>query len=151
MPGFTQPRRLHAAVTGVALACVAVGMGCNSEPPDAPPITFSGPVQQTAASASGQLQVAVRWSPQPPAVGTAAAELAITDRAGMPAAGLTVAGLLWMPAHGHGASVQPDLTEASDGLFIASPLYFFMPGAWELLLTVSGPLDDTAAVSIELP
>jgi hypothetical protein len=97
------------------------------------------------------LHVAVRWSPQPPAVGNAAAELAITDGAGTPMTGLSLAGLLWMPAHGHGASVQPELTEASDGVYVAAPLYFFMPGAWELRLTMSGSLDDTATVSIELP
>jgi hypothetical protein len=133
------------------LACLGIGWGCSSEPPAAPPVTFSGPVQQTAASVSGQLQVAVRWSPQPPAVGNAAAELTITDSAGVPVGGLVLAGLLWMPAHGHGASVQPELTEAGDGLFIAAPLYFFMPGAWELRLTMSGTRDDTATVSIELP
>jgi hypothetical protein len=140
-----------AAATGAALMCLAGALGCNTEPPPAPPLIFSGTVQQTATSASGQLRVGVRWSPQPPAVGTAAAELAITDAAGTPVGGLSLAGLLWMPAHGHGASVQPELNETADGVFIASPLYFFMPGAWELRLTIAGTFDDTATVSIDLP
>lgn len=119
--------------------------------PPAPAPEFSGPVQQTETSASGQLRVDVRWSPQLPAVGTAAAELAITEATGAPVAGLSLAGVLWMPAHGHGASVQPALNEAAPGVFIATPLYFFMPGAWELRLTMSGSFDDTATIAIELP
>jgi hypothetical protein len=143
--------RLRAALLGAGLAWLAGALGCNTEPPPAPPPEFSGPVQQMAASASGQLRVDVRWSPQPPAVGNAAAELAIFDGTGAPVAGLSIAGLLWMPAHGHGASVQPELIEDEPGVFVAAPLYFFMPGAWELRLTMSGSRDDTATIALELP
>jgi hypothetical protein len=142
-------RRLRVAVAGLVWALG--GLGCNTEPPPAPSPEFSGPVQQTQASASGQLRVDVRWSPQPPSVGTAAAELAIADASGAPVTGLGLAGILWMPAHGHGASVQPSLTEDAPGVFIATPLHFFMPGAWELRLTMSGSFDDTATIAIELP
>jgi hypothetical protein len=138
-------------LAALAGACLAITLGCGTESGAGAPPVFEGPVQQTIASASGQLHVGVRWAPRSPAVGQAAAELAVTDAGGAAVEGLSLAGVLWMPAHGHGASVQPEITETATGVFVATPLYFFMPGAWELRLTMSGSADDTATVAIELP
>jgi hypothetical protein len=133
------------------LLAVGLFLSCGGDPPAPEPITFSGEPAAIVTSTSGATRVGVRWSPAPPAVGVAAAELTLTDAAGAAVEGVTLSGLLWMPAHGHAASVQPEMTETAAGVFLATPLSFFMPGAWELRLTLAGSVDDTAAVSIELP
>ena len=56
-----------------------------------------------------------------------------------------------MPAHGHGTSVDPTVTETVPGVFLATPLYLFMPGSWELRMTMSGTVDDTAKAAFEIP
>ena len=56
-----------------------------------------------------------------------------------------------MPAHGHGTSVDPIVTETAPGTFVAEPLYLFMPGSWELRMTTSGSVDDTAKAAFEIP
>ena len=67
----------------------------------------------------------------------------------MPGLGLEV--VPWMPAHGHGTSVSPTITETAPGTFVATPLYLFMPGSWELRITTSGTVDDTAKAAFEIP
>jgi YtkA-like len=136
--------------TLAALVCAAVA-GCAGDPSGGGPIEFSGPPHQTLATASGQLRVDVRWWPQPPHVGDGAAELAVTDAAGAPAAGMALSVLLWMPAHGHGASVQPRVEETAPGVYVAAPLYLFMSGEWQLLMTLAGTIDDTATASLNVP
>jgi hypothetical protein len=37
------------------------------------------------------------------------------------------------------------------GVFVASPLYLFMPGSWELRMTIGGTADDTATAAFEIP
>jgi hypothetical protein len=135
-----------------ALLCLAVAGCAAGDPSGGGPIEFSGPPQQTLATASGELRVDVRWWPQPPHVGDSAVELAVTDAAaGAPAAGMSLSVLLWMPAHGHGASVQPHVEETAPGVYVAAPLYLFMSGEWELLMTMAGTIDDTATASLSVP
>jgi len=125
--------------------------GCGTEPVDSAPPTFAADPDQTIASDSGALMIAVRFSPRPPAVGTDAAQLQIVDANGMPASGLGLQVVPWMPAHGHGTSVNPTVTETSPGIFVATPIYLFMPGSWELRMTMSGSVDDTAKAAFEIP
>ena len=42
-------------------------------------------------------------------------------------------------------------TQQGTGTFVATPLYLFMPGSWELRMTTSGSVDDTAKVAFEIP
>ena len=95
----------------------------------------------------------MRWWPQPVHVGDGAVELAIAGADGAPAAGASVSVLLWMPAHGHGTSVQPQVSETAPGVFVAAPLYLHMPGDWQLLMSMStaptaGTVDDQATASL---
>jgi len=39
----------------------------------------------------------------------------------------------WMPLHGHGASIQPTITNNMDGTYTLS-VYFFMPGLWQIYI-----------------
>ena len=118
--------------------------------PPAAPASFSGAFFQSVPSASGMMRVAVRWSPAVPAVGVDAGELTVTDRTGTPIAGLVLSIVPWMPAHGHGTSVKPAISETAPGVFVATPLYLYMSGHWELRTTIGGADLDTAIPSVDL-
>jgi len=143
-----------------ALLCAAALTGCAAgDRAGDGPVVFEGPPQEVLASESGQLRVDVRWWPRPTHVGDGAVELAIADTAGAPATGVSLSVLLWMPAHGHGTSVQPTVTETAPGVFVAAPLYLYMSGEWELLMSMSmstsasttGTTDDSATASLTVP
>ena len=95
--------------------------------------------------------IAFKAAPAQPVVGYDAAQLAISDPSGSPVSGLSLSIVPWMPAHGHGTSVNPTVTETAPGIFVATPLYLFMPGSWELRMTIAGSVDDTAKAAFEIP
>jgi hypothetical protein len=141
------------------VACaIATGVGCGATTtPQSAPLTFDGAPAVTVASASGALSVAVWWSPAQPTVGYDAGQLAITDQAGAPVTGATLTVVPWMLAHGHGASVQATITETAPGVYAATPLDFYMSGAWVLRTHIQrtgdgeASIDDTAQPPIEIP
>jgi YtkA-like protein len=135
---------------GVALATANVACGDGAMPPG-PALSFAAAPDQTLTSDSGALRVEVRFSPNPPIVGSDAVQLSFTDPSGGPLPGLGLSVVPWMPAHGHGTSVDPTVTETAPGTFVATPLYLFMPGSWELRMTTSGTVDDTAKAVFEIP
>ena len=138
---------------------MAAGLGCGgSTTPQSAPLIFEGAPAVTVASASGALSVSVWWSPAQPTVGYDAGQLAITDQTGAPVAGATLTVVPWMPAHGHGASVQASITETAPGVYAATPLDFYMSGAWVLRTRIqragdsgSESIDDTAQPPIDIP
>ncbi|HVZ88000.1 MAG TPA: hypothetical protein VHG72_13600 [Polyangia bacterium] len=96
------------ALVGVAV----IGLGCDGQPaPSDPTLDFAGQPALTVASASGALNIAVWWSPLHPTVGYDASQLEITDSTGAPVSGLALTIVPWMPAHGHGASVERPLPD----------------------------------------
>lgn len=127
-----------------------VSCGAQTMPP-APPMSFAADPDQTLVSDSGALRIEVRFSPRPPTVGTDAVQLSFRDANGSDAPGLELTVVPWMPAHGHGTSVDPTVTETAPGTFVATPLYLFMPGSWELRMTTRGSVDDTAKAAFEIP
>ena len=136
--------RIALRLTLVSAAILVAGCGQPSAPP-APSLVFPGPPALTVSSASGQLTVDVRWSPAQPVVGYDAAQLAITDTTGAPVSGLTLTIVPWMPAYGHGASFEPTISEPTPGLYVATPLDFFMAGNWELRTAIARPSSDAGA------
>jgi hypothetical protein len=144
----------------VASAAIFVA-GCGQpSAPAAPVLVFPGAPTLTLASASGQLSIGVWWSPPQPTVGYDATQLEITDITGAPVTGLTLAIIPWMPAHGHGASVVPTVSETAPGVYVATPLDFFMAGDWELMTAINrstgdagsaGAIDDSADPTLEVP
>ena len=141
-------RQLVIAVVAVVAGNVCCG---GATTPPQPQLSFPAEPDQTVVSDLGALTVAVRFSPDPPVAGSDAAQLTITDATGNPVSGLDLAVVPWMPAHGHGTSVNPTVTETSPGVFVATPLYLFMPGSWELRMATSGSVDDTARAAFEIP
>jgi hypothetical protein len=143
---------------GIALLVALLGAalvigGCSGEgtTPEAAVLEFPGAPALTVPSASGQLTVAVWWSPAQPTVGYDAAQLAITDAAGAPVSGLTLTIVPWMVAHGHGASVEPAVSETMPGVYVATPVDFYMAGNWELMTAIAGgAIDDSAQPTVEV-
>lgn len=153
-------RRL--ALLGAAL--LVVGCGGQTAKPTAPVLEFQGAPALTIASTSGRLTIGVWWSPVQPTVGYAATQLAITDATGAPVIGLALTIVPWMPAYGHGASVEPTVSETAPGVYVATPLDFFMAGEWELRTAIARAtdggvsdagnvemIDDSAQPTVEVP
>jgi hypothetical protein len=133
------------------IAFVAAGACGAAGGPAAPPMSFGVEPDQTVTSDSGALTIAVWFAPDPPSAGSDAAQIGFTDAGGATVSGLDLSVVPWMPAHGHGTSVNPTVTETAPGVFVATPLYLFMPGSWELRMTIGGTVDDTAKASFEIP
>ena len=157
-----RPQSLRGVVWLAPIAVALFGAACGGEqaPPQPAPLDFSGPPAEMVASQGGQVNLSIRWSWSPPVVGYDAVELTITDGTGAALKGLMVSVVPWMPAHGHGASVAPTVTEKDPdlypGVYLAAPLDFYMSGTWQLLTTILGPettepIDDTAQPSVDIP
>jgi YtkA-like len=134
-------------IVGLFALAASTGIACNSETatPVSAPLVFEGSPAETMASVSGNLQIGVWWSPLQPVVGYDATQFAISDATGAPVSGLTLTIVPWMPAHGHGASVQPTVTETAPGIYAATPLDFFMAGEWELRTSIASGVDGGGA------
>ena len=132
------------SLTAASVALLVAGCGGQGSMPAAPVLVFAGAPAVTVASASGQLTIDVWWSPTQPTVGYDAAQLSITDATGAPVSGLGLTIVPWMPADGHGASVEPSVAEVSPGTYVATPIDFFMAGRWELMTAISRSPDGGA-------
>jgi hypothetical protein len=138
------------ALAFVALTLIVVG--CGADPSgQAPTLSFGAMPFQTIVSSTGHLHVDVRWSPAVPVKGDNAAQLTFSDDLGNPVDGLSVTAVPWMPAHGHGTSIQPVTTTAAPAVIVAVPVYLFMSGEWQLRLTITGGTNDSAVASVEIP
>ena len=105
----------------------------------------------SVTSESGKLKVEVFAPAQPLRRGLQRLRIHITEQAtGKPAPGLQLAIQPWMPNMGHGVSELPTITEPQPGDFEISELDLFMPGTWELRLTLSGVASDKAVVVLKL-
>jgi hypothetical protein len=152
-PLFQSPG-MQMGVAGLLAGIAAAGCGAAQAPTPAP-LVFEGEPALTVSSASGALTVAVWWSPSPPGIGYDASQLALTDQTGAPVAGATLTMVPWMAAHGHGASVLPAVTETAPGVYVATPVDFYMAGTWQLRTRIqraggAGDLDDTAQPTVDV-
>jgi hypothetical protein len=97
------------------------------------------------------LHVDVRTDPQPPPRGTFNVILDIKDGAGNPVDGLTIDAVPWMPAMGHGSSIRTNVSAEGGGRYAIGNVGMFMPGDWELRLTMSGGASAHATPIIPIP
>jgi hypothetical protein len=134
----------------LSFAFIAFASACSAAPVAETTGFTAGPLV-SSTSDTGALHVDVRTSPQPPEQGMVEAELTVTDADGKPARGLTVGVVPWMPAMGHGTSLVPTVTELGDGKYKVEQLALFMPGEWELRLTIDGAAHDTANPAFDVP
>jgi hypothetical protein len=118
-------------------------VGCMSDPRA---LTYAPGL--TALGASGKVKLTlVRADIVPPLPGTHTWFVRATDPNDQPLSSPTVTAKPWMPDHNHGTSIKAAVTPQPDGSFEVSPLYFFMPGLWQSIFTVttSGGVTDTAS------
>jgi hypothetical protein len=132
-----------------ALACVLAACGGVPAPPPVPD-SFPAAALIAVDSTAGTLHVELRSAPEPLVRGQNVGQISVTDGAGQPVDGLTLSVLPWMPSHQHGTSVNPAISDAGAGVFIANPLYLFMAGRWELRMTFEGSVHDTATALVDI-
>ena len=91
------------------------------------------------ASDAGSYEVVLLdASPSPPDVGINTFAMQVDG-----ATGVVIAP--WMPLHGHGTVPQTFAAlEEVDGTWTTPEMDLFMPGLWEIELTLSGAAEDTA-------
>jgi hypothetical protein len=147
--GFIRARAPALAIVsslGVSLLVLACGSGGNG-----PPASFSGPPVVTSMTDTGAYAIAARTSPNPIARGGNALELTVSDASGAPKDGLAIAVVPWMPAMGHGASVVPTVTPKGGGVYDVTDVELFMPGRWEVRLTIGAPATDHSTLVFDVP
>jgi hypothetical protein len=134
-----------------ALAIALCSSGCSSGGSVAQSESFPTDAYAVVASDVGGMTIEARTSPaQPPPAGTCSVELTITESDGTPVDGFSIDAVPWMPAMGHGASVIPTLTPKGGGVYQLDDVDLFMPGRWDLHLTLSGPTSAHATVTFEI-
>jgi hypothetical protein len=137
------------------LACLTVVLlGCGEGAADRAAMpTFDGAPSAVLVTDSGRLVVSVWTWPAPLSRGVDAVRFRVTDAAGTPVDGATLAATPWMPAHGHGPSVLPTVTGIGDGAYDADPVDLYMAGRWELRTRIDAPgapAEDTAVVPLDV-
>ena len=145
----------------VALAAAAAMMaGCGSGQPGTPDALDIGCQNDTRAmtyTANMQLQgvskfltfVLEQSVPAPPIKGTNTWTLKVLDGSAQPVSDASLTVKPFMPDHGHGTSVVPQVAPAGDAYTISN-LYLFMAGLWQVTITVttpSGTQNDAAVFS----
>ncbi|WP_342376107.1 FixH family protein [Myxococcus stipitatus] len=131
----------------------------SAMPPAKPEAPESGPAARaplsapvaTVTSTSGRLRIDVSTDVLPLRRGPRSFLIRVTESTtGKPVLGLRLAVQPWMPTMGHGLDEPVRITARSDSDFEVSDLDLFMPGAWELRLTLSGTVDDKAVIAFKL-
>jgi len=139
--------------TMLAAICIAASFtGCSGSEADSSATGFPEHALTTLESDDGTLLFDVRTSPsQPPSRGSNNVQLRVRDAAtGAPKEGLSISAVPWMPAMGHGSSVQPSVTSLSDGVYEISNVYLFMPGRWEIRAEVTGDTSHHAVMTFDV-
>jgi len=137
----------------------ALGCGSSQSAPDAGDvINCQGDARVTpytpnmsVLSASKSMRfILVQSNPAPPAaLATHTWNVRVTDSAGA-LAGLDLSVKPWMPDHGHGPSVVPQVAPAGGGSYTVTNIYLMMAGVWQITFTSAAPA-DTAVFTFCVP
>ncbi len=105
---------------------------CQNDPRAMP---YTAGIEQDGKN--GALKITILdATPAPPGVGDNAWTIQVTDANGAPIDGATFSVKPWMPDHGHGSSITPQITPMSDGKYSVD-MNLFMPGLWQITLDVT--------------
>lgn len=103
-------------------------------------------------SDEGKLTIEVRTGPaQPPVRGRSDVQLTVRDAQGAFVDGLSLDATPWMPAMGHGTSVEPVPVGHGDGLYSLRNVSLYMAGRWEVRTKFSGVVMDSATPVFDVP
>jgi hypothetical protein len=98
-----------------------------------------------ATTTSGTKVSFVAANPAPPLMGENTWTIMVTDAQSAPVSGATIALKPFMPDHGHGSSIVPQVTPmAADGTYQVTLIDLFMPGIWQNTFTITpatGPVE----------
>lgn len=98
----------------------------------------------TATATDGALSVKyLDADPAPPSKGLNTWNIEVDDAKGRPVEGATISVKLWMPDHGHGASVVPTVTDMGKGQYQVTLVDLFMPGIWQVTFNVKAPAESS--------
>lgn len=132
----------------LALALL-LASACSSDP--ASTGGFPEEALTTVTSDHGAATIAVRTAPdQPPSRGIISVEYTV-QKGGAPLDGVTFEVVPMMPDMGHGASTTPTVTAEGGGKYLLTGVELYMAGRWELRTTLSGAVDDTAVITLQIP
>lgn len=142
-------------VAGLSLAACSAAEPSTAPSASASPsgsaVPSGPPPLTTVTSEQKKLNLAVYTSPeQPPARGTLTVRYVITDAAGAPVDGLTLAVVPTMPSMGHGTPTVPKVAASGSGEYVATDVNLFMAGRWELRTTITGTVSDVAVVPVDV-
>jgi hypothetical protein len=156
------PSKLLVALSAVLFASCGGGSGtpaavdsnlydCTTET-RAPPYSAGERFPSVSGAFTGVL---VQSVPAPPARDSNSWTVQIVDGTGAPQDGLAMTATPNMPDHNHPVTVKPLVTPANDGTgtYKLDPVYLFMPGYWEVKLSVqpaTGP-KDTIVLKVCIP
>ena len=145
-------RAPHALASAALPLLVLACQGASSVSGSAGGVDFASAPLVTAPSASQSLMLAAWTAPeQPPTSGVIAVRLFVGDAttdAGVD--GLVLNVVPEMPAMGHGTSMQPTVSALGSGMYLATNVDLFMPGEWDLDITITGAVSDQATVPIDV-
>ena len=117
---------------GLALGCGQnsnggdAGVGCTR---DVRADTYAARLSKPGRSGALTFEL-VSSEPAPPARGDNRWVLRVLDASSAAVTGATLTVSPFMPDHGHGTSVAPQVTASGDS-YEARPLNLFMPGLWQ--------------------
>lgn len=116
--------------------------GCLNDPRVTP---YAAGMQTMSSSGELRFQL-VQSDPAPPIRGTNSWTMKVFNGAGTSIDGLALKATTFMPDHGHGSSIVPEVTALPAGGYSVANLYLFMPGVWRITLatTTDGGLSDSA-------
>lgn len=142
--------------------CAALGWaawGCGSAGVPGCDFSNQGAALQSVMSTSGSLKIELWTSPQPPIRGVNCGKYLVTDAQGKPVDSLDVTVKPYMPAMGHGLSVNPVVEDQGGGVYFLTKMYLPMPGEYQLRTTLQSPASgqfpggttDNAAPDFSIP
>lgn len=131
-----------------ALVLAAALFACSAPASDA----TNGAPYTTVDSDTGAYHLEVRTAPnQPPVHGVLTVNLTITDaKTTAPILGAAITVTPWMASHAHGTSVAPTVTETGQGRYRADNVDLYMPGSWQLRITIGGAVVDNATCTLDV-
>ena len=124
-------------------------IGCSAAPPRV--VEFDSTPIETVRSTSGALSLAVYAPAAQSLRGASELELTISDASGVPIDGLTLDVVPWMPSHAHGTSVVTLVEPIGNGSYVVRDVNLFMPGRWQLRVSVTGPMSDSLTPILDVP
>jgi YtkA-like len=146
-------RRRSKYLLSLALGAAFVVLpGCGAAEDPGPTVDFPAAPLAVIASESGKLSIEVRTGPtQPPSRGRTDVQLLVRDLDGVNIDGLAIDATPWMPAMGHGTSVEPVPSSLGEGRYALHNVSMYMAGRWELRTTFAGAVTDTATPVFDVP